>query len=132
MATDSLTGNLRLEVNYQKKYSDIYVEDRPLGGRHENLPSWVPNWTSSKDRNVFDFPDFDTNQTRLPATILLQLSQNSKLQIKCEGSILARVQILGNKTLDFGGLTRKDTGNAWSGEANSAGDFKNLAKGTLH
>jgi hypothetical protein len=110
IVTDSLTGNLRPEVNYQKKYSEIcteiglyflekykeyriltYVEDRPVGGHHENLPSWVPDWTSSKDRNMFDFPDFDTNQTRLPATILLQLSQNGKLQIKCEGSILARV-----------------------------------------
>ena len=150
IAADCLTKNLRLEVDYQKSYSDIctniavyflevyndyrvltYVDERPLGKRHENLPSWVPDWTSRKDHNMFDLPDVDIDQTGLPATISFQQSQNAKLQIKCEGTILARVQVIGNKTLEFRGLTRKDTCNAWSSGVDSAGDFKEFGKPTM-
>ena len=113
IVSDSLSGQLELEVDYSKTYHQLlvdvtryflkkymnfrilsHVEDVDLRKRHQNLPSWVPDWTSNK---VSDPRYYDRLQIEMPvigrksARFSFALSAESKHQLVCGGYITGRI-----------------------------------------
>jgi hypothetical protein len=135
IASDSLSGQLCLKVDYHKScaelFTDIalyfiehygdyrvlnYVEDVPLGKRRQNLPSWVPDWTSSKANDVPDVRNLGTKSPPSPAVFSFPRSLDGRRQLKCTGEIATRIKILGSKVLRFAHFTQEEINSAWLGD----------------
>ena len=132
IATDNLTGNNHLKVDYQKPFLEVFtdiaryflwkyndfsiltcVEDDSVEIRRKRLPTWVPDWTSSKGHNLSDLPD-NENQARTQTTGFHFFNlKDGKVRLKCKGTILAQVQIVGGNNLCFDDFSM-DPVDAWN------------------
>jgi hypothetical protein len=129
IASDSLSGQLGLKVDYHKNCAELFmdialyfiehygdyrvlnhIEDVPLGERCENLPSWVPDWTSSEINHVPDIRNLGTKSPPTPVVLSFPQSLDGRRQLKCTG------EILGSKVLCFAHFTQEEINSAWLGD----------------
>jgi hypothetical protein len=131
VVSDSLFGHLELEVDYSKSCSELFidvtryflkrykdyrilshVEDVDPLKRRQGLPSWVPDWTSTK---VLD-PDSDHNFVRDGGRVNFSFLQSAegKHQLVCKGKFIRRIGMIGSNVLSFAHLKSDEIRRSWS------------------
>jgi hypothetical protein len=131
IVSDSLSGHLELKVDYSKscpelftdatryflkRYKDLrilsYIEDVNPQKRRQNLPSWVPDWTS----NIVSESHYYNrirNKNGL-GNFSFSLSAEGKHQLISEGYITGRIGMIGSNILSFAYLNSDDIRRSWS------------------